>query len=329
MSKIYEDRIDSQPISDSSKLNYKQKLAKLKEWVQKPIEWIMVNPKTVLKKLKKQTEEPASLGAYIAPICKLYSIHPAFLANNEKHYTLYKALLKHYVKKRDTIYDNNIMSAKNMEIIVPYDMILDRFCDMEKEDTTFTNYKTHLRYVLFAMFLNIKPKRADLGEVRIIRNTNIIPTAFTNTNCLMLNDDRPSYLVMNKYKTLKTYGPINEKLDPKLVIILKKSIEMFPRDYLFISLSGKIKFHPYTKNNSYSHYVRRAFDHEFGKGMGVSLWRHVYIGEHVDFNQESYATLKANAALSGQSVATQLRIYKYLGAMLLKKDVKTQFKCPK
>ena len=312
MSKIYEDRIDSQPIADSSKLNYKQKLAKLKEWTQKPIEWIMVNPKTVLKQLKQKTKEPASLGAYIAPICKLYSIHPAFLANNEKHYTLYKALLKHYVKKRDTMYDNNIMPAKKMETIVPYDMILERFCEMEKEDTTFTNYKTHLRYVLFAVFLNIKPKRSDLGEVRIILNTNTIPSAFTNTNCLMLNDNRSSYLVMNKYKTVKDYGPINEKLDSKLVAILKRSIELFPRDYLFISLSGKIKFKPYAKNNSYSHYVRRAFDHDFGKAMGVSLWRHVYVGEKVDFNAESYNQLKENARLSGQSVISQLKIYKHL-----------------
>jgi hypothetical protein len=313
MSNVNEDHIDSQPISDTTKMNYKNRLDSIKEWSKKPIEWIMQNPKAILKMLVGKTEKPASLAAYITAICKLYTIHPAFLSEHTAKYTQYTQILRYYTKKQNEIYETNAMPAAKMENIVPYDMILERVNEMEKDDKTFTNYKIHLRYVLFAMFLNIKPKRSDLGEVRIILNTNLIPTAFTNTNCLMLNaNNRSSYLVMNKYKTVKDYGPINEKLDPKLVAILKRSIELFPRDYLFISLNGKIKFQPYTKNNSYSQYVRRAFDHDFGKTMGVSLWRHVYVGEKVDFNAESYTQLKENAKLSGQSVLSQLKIYKYL-----------------
>jgi hypothetical protein len=287
----------------------------------------MRNPKAILKMLVGKTENPGSLAAYITPICKMYTIHPTFLSENTAQYTLYTKILKYYTKKQDEKYETNVMPANKLENIVPYDLLLSGFCELEQDNTTYTNYKSHLRYILLAIFLNIKPKRADLGELRILQNTTVIPDEFKDTNCLLLNEHN-SMIVMNKYKTYKHHGQVGEKLTPKLTHILKKSIELFPRDYLFISLSGAIKHQPYKKNNSYSQYVKRTFDKEFGKSMGVSLWRHVYIGEHVDFNNESYATLKENARLSGQSVMTQLKIYKYLGATLLKRPADKSNECP-
>lgn len=156
----------------------------------------------------------------------------------------------------------------------------------------------------------MKPKRADFGDVYISVD-GTIPKSVLEKNYIVLRDG-DNRLVLNDYKTFKFHGTIHEKLPSELVAVLKRSLSLFPRDYLFISMDARAKGLPYAKNNSYSQYVKRAFEKMFGKSMGVSLWRKVYVSETVDFNGTTYEDLKANARLACQTVESQLKVYKAL-----------------
>ena len=68
---------------------------------------------------------------------------------------------------------------------------------------------------------------------------------------------------------------------------------------------------PFTVNNSYSQFVKRAFETNFDeRSQGVSLWRRVYVSENVEFTDVPYDEVEKAANLSSQSVETQLLMYK-------------------
>jgi hypothetical protein len=305
-------KLDSQDLSEKTKLDYYDKIHRLERLSAHNLEWIMINPTAMLDILKAKTSDaPASLAAYITPICKLFKLHPKFLEAHRDCYDLYKGYLKLYNKKRKAMYKKNLLTDTQEKNIVTFDEIKNKFCELQKDEKTFTDIKQHLQYVLFAMLLNIKPKRADLGEV-YIATKGMLPKSVVDGNYIVLEENNPR-LVLNKYKTFKTYGTLSEPLNAELVTVLEKSLKTFPRKYLFVSTNGDTKGKPYTKNSSYSMFVRRAFEQHCGKSMGVSLWRHVYIGENVDFNLSSYEELEDAARLYGHSIGMQLLVYKPMG----------------
>ena len=96
-----------------------------------------------------------------------------------------------------------------------------------------------------------------------------------------------------------------------MVEVLRRSLTSFPRHYLFVqSGKDKDKLKPYILSNSHSQFVKRVFETIFDRSQGVSLWRHVYISENVEFTDVPYEEVEKAANLSGQSVETQLLMYK-------------------
>lgn len=310
MSKLNITAIDVQPLSAKTKQNYKTKLEYMINIFDKSIEWLMLHPKAGLKMLKTSiSEKPATLVAYIIPLCKMYTIHPQFMDEHTPQYLLWRSYLNHYNTKRMDEYETSKMTDEQIANTVSYDDMKHRFCELEKNPQIMIDQRLHMQYLLLALFLTIKPKRADLGDVYISVDGKI-PKEYAEKNYIIIKSSEEGLLVINDYKTSKIYGTLEEHLSKELTTVIQKSLEFRPRKHLFISFHGKLSGLPYTKKNSYSQFVRRVFTKQFGKTMGVSLWRHVYIGEHVDFNGPSYAELKHNAKLSGHSIDTQMKIYR-------------------
>lgn len=331
MSEINLKTIDNQPISVKTKQNYKSKLEYMEKTLEKPIDWLMTHPKAGLKLLKGQISEmPATLVSYITPLCKLYTIHPKFMDEHQPSYLLWRSYLNHYNMKRMEQYETSQMTENQLTNAVSYDDMKKKFCELEKNPMTMIDHRLHMHYLLLAMFLSIKPKRADLGEVYISQDGKI-PKSHADKNYIIIRTtDTQGVLVINDYKTSKIYGTLQEPLTQEVTTIIRKSLEFKPRNYLFISFHGKLSGMPYSKKNSYSQFVRRVFEKHFGKTMGVSLWRHVYIGEHIDFNGPSYAELKNNARLSGHSIDTQMKIYRpRAGQLKPRSGEKDKLECSK
>jgi hypothetical protein len=148
----------------------------------------------------------------------------------------------------------------------------------------------------------LRPKRADFGNVKILYS-NKIPI---KKNYIVLNSD-DSYFYLNDYKTQKTYKQIKEKITPELYKDIKESLKHYPREYLFTDKSNK----PYINNNSYTKYVMRAYEHMFNRSVGVTMLRHIYIKEKLDFNIMSQEELEKEATMMGHSAELQ-RLYRWI-----------------
>jgi hypothetical protein len=284
-------------------------------------------PHYVKQKLEERHKKGYStIGIYIVAINKLLELHPEYPldARTRKDW---QDIRKDIRIKRISQYENNELPESTVKKMVGFDELKVKFCELQQSNEIIEKQKVHMQYILFAMFLNIKPKRADLGNVYLSADGNVPAEYVTHGNYIVLHN-RPR-LVMNNYKTRERYGKIVEPLNEELVKILRTSLRQFPREYLIVQAK---KLEPFVKNNSYSQFVLRAFRQHFSKAMGASLWRHVYVSENVDFTNASWKDLRDNARLSGQSVTTQMMIYKNVKKpenlrMKSKSEVKRLIRC--
>jgi hypothetical protein len=148
-----------------------------------------------------------------------------------------------------------------------------------------------MQFTLLSVITHLRPKRADLGAVEIYRDDD---PRKTDQNYIVLRKpkDGGSYLVMNMYKTSKYYQTVEEDLPEGLVRDIEQSLTRHPRKYLFTKEKGDPM-----SNNTYSVFVRQTFEELFGRSTGVSLLRHIYITEKLDFDDMTIEERNAEAKL--------------------------------
>ena len=278
---------------------YKGRLQKLQQMNgNQSIEWIMTHPKETVQELQKNISNFATLSSYVVPVCKMFHVHPFAVLKWQKSYATWHKYLKFFRKKEEEEVQKSKLSHKQKQNYVTWDEVVDVFCKFP----TPLSLKEEMEYILFAVLLNIKPKRSDFGNVRIFKYKKECENC--KDNCLWIDG---GVLYIKKYKTVKKYGMIVETLSQKITDIIRHSLTRFPRDFLFVTSDGN---GPYTNNNSYGKFVKRTFFKHFGRPMGVSLWRNVYIRANINFNETSYETIAETAKLLGHSVDQMFKTYR-------------------
>jgi hypothetical protein len=157
---------------------------------------------------------------------------------------------------------------------------------------------TAMMYLVLSVYAHIVPKRADLGNVRVYRR---LPSAHRDDHNYILLHRRAPVLVINQHKTQASHGRIVEALPRAFVEDVEWSMVVAPRRYLFVKRGGDA----YDKNNSYAKFVMRAFHHHFGKRIGVTFLRHLYLSSAVSFDTTTIAERRDIARKMGHSLATQ------------------------
>jgi hypothetical protein len=160
-----------------------------------------------------------------------------------------------------------------------------------------------LQFLLLSVLVHLRPKRADLGAVHIFRETD--PNR-TDVNYMVLRKKGTSFLAMNLYKTSKHYRKVEEDLPEGLVRDIQQSLARWPRSYLFVKGSGDEPM----SNNTYTYFVQRTFEGLFGRGTGVSLLRHIYISEKLNFDDMTLEEQDEEARLMMHTSGLQ-RQYKW------------------
>lgn len=289
-------------IEETSYKNYVARLDRLQDVTGNSLDWILKNPIDTIKYIKlKISTNPRSLANYIAPVCKLFQVHPRFQNLNKPHYATYQKYLRHYRKADQEQTKKSDLTEKQEKNAVSWQEVHQKYCSLKDNPELASNFKLQQFYLLLSLFLNMHAKRADLGNIKIYQRD---PKSTTH-NFIFLKP-KP-HLVLNKYKTAKLRGAIREPLVEPLVQDITQSLANFPRTHLIL---GPQKMQPYTKNNSYSQYVKRAFQQHFGRSMGVGLWRIIFITANVDFNETSYEDLELAAHYKGHSVQQEFLAYR-------------------
>jgi hypothetical protein len=164
---------------------------------------------------------------------------------------------------------------KQVEKYTSYEEIEAKYTALKKRGYHDTE-RHSMQYVLLSILVHLRPKRADLGSIQIYREND---PRKTDENYIVLRKKGSSYLVMNVYKTSKYHQTVEEDLPEGLVRDLDVSLARWPRNHLFRKDDGLPM-----SNNTYSAFVKKTFEDFFGRATGVSLLRHIYITEKLDFD---------------------------------------------
>lgn len=292
-------------IAELTSYTYKKRIERILKETGKPIQWVMQHPRETIKIINTTgyTQNNGTLAACAVAICKLFKVHPQSMTNWSRSYLVWQKYITIFRKREEELVAQSKMTEKQQDKVLDWDSVKAKYCELEKLPTRDTNFQTHMEYILFAILMNIKPKRSDLGTVEIIQYKSV--NSQTEPNYIELSPTKAA-LTLRQYKTFKTHGKLREEFPKQLVTILNNSLSKFPRKYLFITPRTK---QPYN-NNAYSHFVRRTFDKYLRKAMGVSLWRHVYVRANIDFNNMSTQDMESSARLLGHSLDQMFKRYR-------------------
>jgi hypothetical protein len=220
-------------------------------------------------------------------------------------YAKWRKLLDENNRSSREMYMESTLPEKTMQKIVSWEEMQKRYCDIKDNEQTWKDPAEHKLFLLLAVALFLRPKRADLGAVHVLsRHPSESQRKRIN---YMVVSQKQGVLYMNVFKTSKFYGTIEEPLPDPFFKILNDSLTAFPRKFLFTDTRGE----PFT-NRTYSTFVRRSFLQMFGRPMGVSALRHVYVRQRLDFNKMTHRQLKHEARLMCHSIGQQLLVYKYI-----------------
>lgn len=256
--------------------NYKSRLSSLEQNLETPLLEILNDPDTHYPKI--QTKYP-SLSTRKNVLTALLVL---FREDNELK-TNTKAL-ERWKKLHDDL--GRLQGAK-VRRSEPEEKQIQKYTSFEEIETKYQELKRRgyhdtlrhsMQYTLLSVIVHLRPKRADLGAIEIYKDDD---PRKTDANYIVLRNPNMggSYLVMNMYKTSKYYQTVEEDLPEGLVRDITQSLFRHPRKYLFTKENGTSM-----SNNTYSVFVRQTFEELFGRSTGVSLLRHIYITEKLDFD---------------------------------------------
>ncbi len=247
-----------------------------------------------------ETLGPHFVDSYFSAIISLFIYNQAMQEKEFDLFNKWKSLHSEIRKPINEKYKSNVPTKRQEDAYVPYNGIV------EMRDSLPIGSPERL---LLSMYTEIPPVRSDYYKTRIFKS--MPKDVKTNENFIVLNE-KP-ILILEKYKTVKTYGVITIDIPEKLKSEIEDSLRIKPREYLFVSSSGK----PYEKENSFNRWANRTLQSLFNKGFTLSMLRHIYISRR-DLKLEEKSGLVQDdiAKLMGHSVEQQRR---YLWHTWLKK----------
>lgn len=294
-------------VADSSVANYEARIKKLIEISgNKPLKYILKHPDEMYPLIMQHTQGKCTTTANFATaVSKIFSSNPEIAQRYPKAQKRWKHYLYKCRKEQNDNYSENQAPAEKLKDIITMDDLKAKY--QELATAPLKTRKDTMAFTLLSCFIHLVPKRADLGNVTIYADMPIPPPP-PQANYIVLGAPKP-FLQLNKFKTSKhmTQG-ITEQLPLQLTIDIKKSLEAFPRQHLLTNAKGE----PYTINNSYSQFVKRTFQRLFGKGMGVSLWRHVYVSTEMDLHRMSDKEIQDRVVKMGTSERQLKHVYKWI-----------------
>lgn len=263
----------AETLSESSKTQYLEKLAALSKHMGKPLDYLVDHPAHVVQVLKQRYPgKPLTQRAYVVAIKALF-IHNADLkvtkAEQFQQYSESQQEMSQEVTER---YMSAQPSERERRNWVPWPEVLAKERELAAREFGSTEH------LLLAMYCLIEPLRQDYGKLRVLVDRQ--PPDGAVGNYLVINPEcTRGKLVLNTYKTAKSYGRYERDLPPALLAVLKASLLAQPRAYVFVDDSGQ----PYRIKNSFTKFSNRTLQRIFGRNFTVSLMRHSHISS-IDFN---------------------------------------------
>ena len=276
-------------LSPISIRNYKNKIKLLENLMKHDINWIIDHPRKTVKAIKAHYQENQTRKAFIAAIRTLFKHDETLIINKTDKFIKWEAYAKEANEAVQKWYTQGEATPRQKENFVDWPTINQTLSKLTP------NTPEHL---LLAMYTLEEPKRQDYGALKILKVMSPQEEAQQKGNYLIMYPQN-IILVMNDYKTSKTYKQFRKTLSPELTHIIKESLNSHPRSYLFQDKSGN----PF-KDKAFANYSNRILFKIFKKNVTVSLLRHSYI--QYMYNQGTTHNQRYKMSKSmGHSIAMQ------------------------
>ena len=154
--------------------------------------------------------------------------------------------------------------------------------------------KAHPDNLLLGFYTYLPPVRADYNAVHLLKPTDPVPK---DGNYIVLGTDYK--VVLQEFKTAKTYKTIEHRLPEPLKKILENSLKESPRKYLFTLQSGE----PMSPS-TFSGWAKKQLTKLIGKNTNLTAIRHAFV-HNLDYNGP-LRQLKAVTDSMGHSIKSSI-----------------------
>lgn len=251
----------------------------------------------VYEKLKEQGLK--SIKDYLS-VCSKIAQHYNMGEDQIKKYQAYMAEEK---EKEYAIRKDNMSSEKEKENAMKLKVVnkkIDDYVPKTDQDLAFL-------LVVKMYFQNELIPRNNLADFKLVSNSKKISTMNPMFNYILMDKDKPTMIVMKRYKTQQKYGTQKFGITHQLEKTLAEFIKRFDRkngEFLFQTTVGE----PFTKAQS-GELVRRATREVLGLPMNVNLIRKIHVTDHYSHGlksineNEEFARRLLHSAEVGQEYA--------------------------
>lgn len=154
--------------------------------------------------------------------------------------------------------------------------------------------------LLVSLYVDIPPVRLDYANIKIVPKQEDIPKEDDKQNYYALKQNT---ITLRDYKTKEHYGEQTYKLTGEQKKLIKESLKINPRDYLFTNKYGE----PHS-NNTFGKYLQQVFKEVYDKDISLLDLRHIYSSH---YSIESYSKSKVNEVAKRMLHSSNVNIMEY------------------
>lgn len=248
-------------------------------------------------KLKRLQDVP-KVSTYINRLKVIAAIfkHTPELQNNasrtiwKKAHDEKKLLLKE-LQKNNVLTDEMAKSMPNISDIM----------DAVARINPSTSLGSTLERLWLTICANVAPKRADWGNVRVVKSEQMVDPA---ENAIAVTPSK-IVLILNRYKTHKTYSSFREELPGVVASEIRLSLKRYPRSHLLVSTQTKKS----TSNANFASWAKRVFRKHLGQNATLTGLRHAWINEYANPGEVTILEREKTATSMLHSSNVQANIY--------------------
>lgn len=251
------------------------------------------------QKVKKylETLTPATRKNVMTSIIVLLKSYNTKKSTLNKYQNYFEELVHNY----ENNYDNQIKSEKETKNWITQKQIIQKIKELESLIQKYNIKKLTKKqediiqqHLILCLYTEIPPIRNDYAQMKVYYEKEEKGQNYINL--------KNKVIVLNKYKTAKTYGEKKIDIPNKIIKIIERWINITGNEYLLINIRDR---NPMT-NNGLTKYLNKIFK---PKKVSTTLLRKLYLSEKYPVIHDR-KDMKKDAYVMGHSLDTQQGIYR-------------------
>jgi len=224
-------------------------------------------------------------------------------AFNTKKATLnkYEKYFEELINDYENNYDKQTKSEKENKNWITQEELQNKIKELEDKINKYDMSKLTKsqediiqQHLLLLLYTEIPPMRNDYAQMKVYHEKEV-----KGENYIHL---KKKVIILNKYKTSKTYGEKEIDISDKIIKLIKRWVDITGNEYLLINIRDR---NPMT-NNGLTKYLNKIFK---PKKVSTTLLRKLYLSEKYPVVHDR-KDMKKDAYIMGHSLDTQQGIYR-------------------